>query len=170
MSLWYNSRQLFCDFSSKHYPSSSTSRGEDSTAVPKKWNWPTIKRRQTRTQSRNFYWRPRITSKTTDHSIVQAARDFWSSQVQLPSQTGSDLASDKLLRALSSQGLKISRDRDGKTSPATLLGCPHGEKDFFLISSLNLSCFNLWILSLILPPHTVVKSLAPSSWWPPCRY
>lgn len=33
MSLWYISGQLFCDFSSRHYPSSFTSRDEDSIAV-----------------------------------------------------------------------------------------------------------------------------------------
>ena len=51
-----------------------------------------------------------------------------------------------------------------------------GEKIFLASSpnfscfNLNLSCFNLHTLSLILPSCTTVKSLAPSSWWPPYRY
>lgn len=36
-------------------------------------------------------------------------------------------------------------------------------------SSLNLSCFSLCLLCLVLPCCTV-KNLAPFAWWPPCRY
>lgn len=131
MSLWYNSRQLFCDFSSKHYPSSSTSRGEDSTAVPKKWNWPTIKRRQTRTQSRNFYWRPRITSKTTDHSIVQAARDFWSSQVQLPSQSRLRLGIRQAAQSFIQSGLENLQGQRWQNLTSYIAGLSSWRKRFF---------------------------------------
>lgn len=43
-------------------------------------------------------------------------------------------------------------------------------KFFSLTSSWSLPCFSLWILSLVLSPWTSVKSLVPSSHWPPTRY
>lgn len=39
----------------------------------------------------------------------------------------------------------------------------------FLVASLNLFHFNLCPLSLVFPPCTMVKSLAPSSWSPACK-
>lgn len=46
---------------------------------------------------------------------------------------------------------------------AWLLDCPHGEKDFPKCS-LNLCCFNLSPLSLVIPPYNPAKSMAPPSW------
>lgn len=42
-------------------------------------------------------------------------------------------------------------------------------KNYFCISSWNLSHFDLWSLPLIFPPCITVKGLSLSFWWQPCR-
>ena len=68
--------------------------------------------------------------------------------------------------------LNISREGDSTTSlgslgqgSVTLRG-----KKFFLVFSWNFLCFSLCPLPLVLMLGTTEKSLAPSSWPPPCRY
>lgn len=76
--------------------------------------------------------------------------------------------SDQILSTLSSWVLKTSKDR-ASTSPANVSQCRTVlARKFLLVSSPNLSRFDLCLLSLILSQRTTVKSAAVSSRSPPC--
>lgn len=72
----------------------------------------------------------------------------------------------RLLGALSSLALKISKDEDCTSSMGDVfhyMNVPMVKK-VLLIASLNLLRFKLYPLSLVLPPYTTMKSLVPSYW------
>ena len=78
----------------------------------------------------------------------------------------------RLHRTFSRRVLNISREKDSTIPLGSPFQCSvtlRGKK-FFLMFSWNFLCFNLCPLPLVLSLGTTGKSLAPSSWPPPCRY
>lgn len=76
------------------------------------------------------------------------------------------LSSDQVSQGFMQLGLKNSqglRLHSLPWQPISLLDCPRGE-DFFLVSSLNLLCFNLCHCFLF-SYHTSLLSLAPCPWF-----
>ena len=75
----------------------------------------------------------------------------------------------RLPRAWSNLTLKVSREGASTTSLSNLFQCltTLTVKDFFLISNLYLPSLSLKPFPLVLLPHTLLKSLSPSFFWPP---
>ena len=72
----------------------------------------------------------------------------------------------------SRQVMNVSREGDSTISLGSLCqgSVTLRGKKFFLIFRRNFLCFSLCPLPLVLSLGTTEKSLAPSSWHPPCRY
>lgn len=89
-----------------------------------------------------------------DHRVIQVWRDLWRSPVWSLSKQGQLWGQTWLLRNLSSLVLKTFKDGDYRNSLGILFQCLAvlAMKKFLFISGLNRSCFNLCLLSLILPP------------------
>ena len=88
---------------------------------------------------------------------------YCSKQGQLSGETS-------LLTVLFSLFSKIPEDGDGTSLGLCSSALPLSEWKLFSLDAISTSCFSLWPLFLHLWLCTLVKSLAPSSWWPPCRY
>ena len=89
-----------------------------------------------------------------------------------PTPCWSRVTQSRLHSTFSRQVWNISREGDSTPSLGSLCQCSitlRGKK-FFLIFSWNFLCFGLCPLPLVLSLGTTEKSLAPSSWHPPCRY
>lgn len=103
----------------------------------------------------------------TESQNNSAGRELKRSQPTSCSKQGHLWGQTRLLMDLSIRDLKISTSSLGVPFQC-LIVLMVGK--FSLVGSLNLSSSNLRLLSLALPPHTTEKSLARSSWWPPCSY
>ena len=102
--------------------------------------------------------------------MVGVGRDLCGSPSPPPCR--SRVTHSRLHRTLSRWVWNISREGDSTASLGSLYQCSvilRGKK-FFLMFSWNFLCFSLCPLPLVLSLGTTGKSLAPSSWHPPCRY
>ena len=105
-----------------------------------------------------------------NHSMVGVGRDLCGSPS--PTLCPRRVTHSRLHSTASRRGWNISREEDSTTSLGSL---GQGSvtlrvKKFFLMFSWNFLGFSLCPLPLVLSLGTTGKSLAPSSWPPPCRY
>ena len=109
-------------------------------------------------------------TESQNHRMVGVGRDLWGSPS--PTPCPSRVTQSRLHRTALRWVLNISREGDS-TAPLGSLGqgsvTLRGKK-FFLLFRRNFPGFSLCPLPLVLLLGTTGKSLAPSSWHPPCRY
>lgn len=107
-----------------------------------------------------------------DHRLIQVGKDLRRSLVQPPvhrrvsCQARPGCSGFHLVKVENLQGHRLHNISRHPVPPPD---CPH-RVNFFLISSMNLSCFSLFSLSLIFPPCTTSLSPGPSPSWPPYRH
>lgn len=111
-----------------------------------------------------------FTQNHWNSELLRSERTSWDHLVQ-PCPCSSRVSYSRLLSTRSSQALNISKDADSTTSLSNLflVLMSHTVKMCFLVFILNLVCFDLCHLPLVLSHDTTEKTLVPPPSFQPIR-